>query len=138
MTVPSPEDSQPQEESPLYYISFERIAELKRSAVTLLAERRGPMVPSRMKADHELDDPQELLEEIADYSATEEDFINSNMSIQEIVFRTLLARRNQPTTLIDLHYELTERWSTPLRPISVSRRNLQRILDSDTYYGFAR
>ncbi len=138
MTVPSPEDSQLQEESPLYYISFERIAELKRSAVTLLAERRGPMVPSRMKADHELDDPQELLEEIADYSATEEDFINSNMSIQEIVFRTLLARRNQPTTLTELHYELTERWSTPLRPISVSQRNLQRILDSDTYYGFAR
>lgn len=138
MTVPSPEDSPLQEESPLYYISFARLAELQRSAVTLLAERRGPMVPSRMQADHELDDPQELLEEIATYSAAEEDFINSNMPIQEIVFRTLLARRNRPTTLADLHYELTERWSTPVRPISVSPRSLQRILDSDIYYGFAR
>ena len=138
MTIPNPEAPQAQEESPLYYISFERIGELNRSAVTLLAERRGPMVPSRLRADHELDNPQELLDEIAEYSAAEEDFIHSNMPIQEIVFRTLLTRRNQPIALNELHYELTERWSTPVRPISVTLTSLERILNSDTYYGFAR
>ena len=158
MTVPNPEASQQQEESPrppgristatgenqeeeespLYCISFERIAEMKRSAVTLLAERRGPDAPSRLKADHELDNPQELLDEIADSSGAEENFIHSNMPVQEIIFRMLLTRRNQPTALNELHRELTERWSTPVRPINVTLKNLERILDSDTYYGFAR
>ena len=138
MTIPNPEASQQQEESPLYCISFERIAEMKRSAVTLLAERRGPDAPSRLKANHELDNPQELLDEIADSSGAEENFIHSNMPVQEIVFRMLLTRRNQPTALSELHRELTERWSTPVRPINVTLKNLERILDSDTYYGFAR
>ena len=85
-----------------------------------------------------MDNPQELLDEIADSSGAEENFIHSNMPVQEIVFRMLLTRRNQPTALNELHRELTERWSTPVRPINVTLKNLERILDSDTYYGFAR
>lgn len=60
------------------------------------------------------------------------------MPIQEIVFRTMLARRNEPIPLVELHRALTERWSTPVRPIHVSQKSLGRILDSDDYYGFAR
>ena len=138
MTVPNPESPQQEEEIPLYCVSFDRLEHLNRSAITLLAARRSPMAPSMLKEDHELDNPQELLDEIAQYSADEEDFIDSSMPIQEIVFRTLLARRNEPMSLSDLHYELTERWATPIRPISISLRHLERILDNDDYYGFAR
>lgn len=138
MTVPVPETPQELEETPVYCISFDRLTELNRSAVAVLAARRGPSCPSRLKPDHELNDPQELVEEIAQYSATEDGFIEPDMPIQEIVFRVLLSRKNQPTSLLDLHYELTERWATPIRPINVSASNLRRILDSDTYYGFAR
>ena len=60
------------------------------------------------------------------------------MPIQEIVFRLLLTRRNTPTLLSDLHYELTEKWSTPVRPINITENGLARILNSDTYYGFVR
>jgi hypothetical protein len=60
------------------------------------------------------------------------------MPIQEIVFRILLSRRNAPTPLHELHYELTERWATPMRPINISEAGLGRILDADTYYGFAQ
>ena len=143
MTSPEPETPEQSEETAqpeearLYRISFERLAELKRSAVLLLAERRPPSCPSLQKPDQELSDPQELLDEIAQYSGDEEGFIHINMTIQEILFRTLLARRNQPTTLHDLHYELTERWSTPIRPISVTEDGLRRILEADGYYGFA-
>ena len=138
MTTPNPDAPPQAEETPLYYISFERLDELNRSAVTLLAARRTPMSPSLLREDHELDDPQELLDEIAEFGGDEEDFIHSNMPIQEIVFRTLLARRNEPMSLADLHYDLTEKWSTPVRPIHVSPRNLERILDGDDYYGFAK
>lgn len=144
MTIPTPEAAQELEteqgETPPYYcISFDRLEqELNRSAVTLLAERRGRSAPSLLQDDHELDDPQELLEEIAEFSAQETDFINSYMPVQEILFRTLLARRNSPMSLDELCHELTERWSTPDRPINITPGNLQRILDNDAYYGFAR
>jgi len=132
----SEETAQP-EESLLYRISFERLAELKRSAVLLLSERRMPSCPSLQSPDQELSDPQDLVDEIAQYCGEEEGFIHINMAIQEIVFRTLLARRNRPTSLHDLHYELTERWSTPIRPINVTEDGLRRILEADYYYGFA-
>lgn len=144
MTLPTPEETleteaEQEEETPLYYrISFDRLAELERDAVTLLAARRGPSSPSLVQADHELDDPQALLEEIAEFTAPEEDFIHSNLPVQEILFRTLLARRNEPMALDDLCHELTERWSAPDRPINLTPQSLQRILDSDHYYGFAR
>ncbi|HZA21316.1 MAG TPA: hypothetical protein VFA32_01705, partial [Dehalococcoidia bacterium] len=138
MTTRAAESSPENGESPLYYISFERLDELHRSAVAVLAARRGPSSPSRLKPDNELSDPQELVDEIAEHDAREQDFIHPNMPIQEIVFRILLARRNQPTQLSDLHYELTEKWATPIRPINVTAAGLRRVLDSDTYYGFAQ
>ena len=131
------EESQPEE--PLFYrISFDRLAELNRSAIVLVAERRGPSCPSLSKPIQELTNPRQLVDEIAKYSAEDEGFIRTSMGIQEIVFRTLLARRNQPTSLADLHYELTERWSTPIRPINITEKGLRRIMEGDDFYGFAR
>jgi hypothetical protein len=138
MTIRRPESSPENGDSPLYYISFERLDELHRSAVAVLAARRGPSSPSRLKPDNELNDPQELVDEIAEHDAKDQDFIHPGMPIQEIVFRILLARRNQPTKLHDLHYELTEKWATPIRPINVTEIGLRRILDRDTYYGFTQ
>ena len=126
------------EEVPIYHVSFERLAQLKRSAVALIAERRLPSCPSMQTPNHELSDPQKLVEEIARFCAGEEGYIRNNMGIQEIMFRTLLAHRNEPMSLHELHYELTERWSTPIRPINVSEEGLIRILEADDYYGFAR
>ena len=154
MTTLEPETSEPLEElqsaevveptePPLppkppaqYQISFERLAQLKRSPVTLVADRRPASSPSRQKPDHELTDAKKLVDEIAKFSKGEENFIRTEMPIQEIVFRILLTRRNKPTLLSDLHYELTEKWATPVRPINLSEEALVRILDADTYYGF--
>ena len=135
-TVDQPDETPEPEEEPSYQISFERLAALHRSAIVLLAYRRVPTCPSLQKPDHELNDPQALLNEIADHCGDHEGFIRNNMGIQEIAFRTLLARRNQPTPLSDLHYELTERWSTPIRPINITLEGLRRILEGDDHYGF--
>ena len=136
MTTPDPEAPEQQEEPAIYNVSFDRLAKLKRSAVMLVAERRVPSCPSHVKADHELTDPQQLVNEIAKHCVNEESFIRTEMPIQEIVFRILLSRRNAPTPLHDLHHELTERWATPMRPINISEEGLRKILDADTYYGF--
>mgnify|MGYP001157326451 CR=1 FL=1 len=128
------------EEAPeplLFSINFARLAELNRSAIMLLAARRVPTCPSLDLPDSELTDPQKLVSEIADHFEDSDGFITSEMTIQEILFRTLLTRRNAPTLLSDLHHELTERWSTPVRPINVTENGLRIILESDNYYGFA-
>ena len=138
MTEPQVDSEEQIEEEYFYIISFDRLEKLNRSALQLVAERRGPSYPSRDKPDHELTNVQALIDEIAEHYTEDEDFIRTEMPIQEIVFRILLTRRNQPTPLRDLHYELTERWATPVRPINVSELGLRRILDADTHYGFAR
>lgn len=137
MTIPESDVSPETQKSSLYHISLERLSELGRSPVYVLAERRGPGAPSRVQAENELD-PKKLIDEIAEYSADDQDFIRSDMPLQEIVFRILLSRRNEPTSLRDLHFEVTEKWSTPIRPINITERGLERILDGDTYYGFER
>ena len=136
-TAPRAKKTPQAEESPMYQVSFDRLAELKRSAVQLIAARRPQSCPSRSKPDHELSDPQKLVIEIADHCADEEGFIRSDLPVQEMIFRVLLTRSNEPTTLRDLHYEVTERWSTPIRPIILTEQGLARILDADTYYGFS-
>ena len=143
MTNPEAQTNNPGEEvdevpEPLLFnISFTRLAELKRSAIMLVAARRVPTCPSLDLPDSQLTDPQKLVNEIADHFEDSGGFITSEMTIQEILFRTLLSRRNAPTLLSDLHYELTERWSTPVRPINVTEDGLRIILQSDNYYGFA-
>ena len=143
MTSPEAQTENPDEEvvevpEPLLFnISFTRLVELNRSATMLVAARRPPTCPSLDLPDIELTDPQKLVDEIADHFEDSDGFITSAMTIQEILFRTLLSRRNAPTLLSDLHYELTERWSTPVRPINVTEDGLRIILQSDNYYGFA-
>lgn len=144
MTSPEAQTDNPEQEvvevpEPLLFnISFARLAELKRSAIMLVAARRVPTCPSLDLPDIDLTDPQKLVNEIADHFEDSDGFITSEMTIQEILFRTLLARRNAPTLLSDLHYELTERWSTPVRPINITEDGLRVVLQSDNYYGFAR
>ena len=111
---------------------------LRRSSVALIAERRVESCPSMLTPLNEMDDPQALIEEIAEHCRDDEAFIHSNMAIQEIVFRTLLANANRPMSLEALHHELTERWSTPLRPITLTAESLENVLDADDYYGFSR
>lgn len=133
---PEPEPEPP--EPPKYFVSFQRLEELNRSAVTLVAARRVESCPSMSKPLHELKDAKALITEIARHYKDDEDYIRSDMPLMEIVFRILLSRRNEPTSLTDLHYELTERWATPVRPINVTEAGLQRVLDGDSYYGFAQ
>ena len=86
----------------------------------------------------EMGDVKGLIREIAQNYKNDANFIRSDMPVQEIIFRTLLARGNRPMSLTDLHYELTERWASPIRPIVITEERLLRVLDNDTYYGFAR
>ena len=133
-----PEEETEPEEIPRFEVSFTRLEELERSPIPIIAGRWTANSPSRAKPVSEMPDAKALVREIAKNHNDDPDYIRSDMPIQEIVFRTLLAGGNKPILLTDLHHELTERWATPIRPIVISQDRLLRILDSDTYYGFVR
>jgi hypothetical protein len=122
--------------SGLYHVSLARLEQLHRSAVHLIAGRLNEACPSYDKPLNELV-AGDLIREIREFHADGDDFIRYDMPIKEIVFRTLLASGNQPVTLSDIHHELTGRWSNALRPISIEESLLRRVLETDTYYGFA-
>ncbi len=142
MTTPDPQtdmvDEQPEPENPMFLISVDRLKQLDRSPVHLVAGRLASTSPSKSKPIKEMGDVKGLIREIAQNYKNDPNFIRSDMPMQEIIFRTLLARGNRPMSLSDLHYELTERWATPIRPIVITEERLLRILDSDSYYGFSR
>ena len=123
--------------SGLYHISIARLERSNRSAVHLIAGRLTEDCPSYGRPPQELN-AVELMGEIKEFHGDTEDFIRSDMPIKEIAFRTLLTRGNEPLALGELHRELTGRWSNPLRPISIEQSLLARVLETDTYYGFAQ
>lgn len=119
-----------------YHISLERLSELNRSPAPLLLTRLNTACPSYGKTPANAPDPVRLMAEIRRHCKDDADFITQSMPLQEIVFRTLLLHGAEPMTLGQLHQELTERWSSLLRPISVTVSGLARILDTDQFYGF--
>lgn len=131
-------EEQPVNDNPTFLISVDRLDQLERSPVHLVAGRLSSTSPSKTKPIGKMGSVKGLIREIAQNYKNDPNFIRSDMPIQEIIFRTLLARGNRPMSLSDLHYELTERWATPIRPIIITEERLLRILDNDTYYGFAR
>ena len=124
-------------ESLEYRFSLERLGELNRSPAPLLLARLNTACPSYGKTPADIDDAAVLIEEIRGHCADDDNFIRNSLPLQEIVFRTLLLNGGEPMTLGELHREVTERWSTPIRAITVTVAGLARILDSDSFYGFA-
>ena len=122
---------------PEYRFSLERLAELNRSPAPLLLARLNSACPSFGKTAADIGQPEDLIDEIRAHCSDDDDFIRSAMPLQEIVFRTLLLNGGEPIALADLHSELIERWSSPIRPITVTVNGLARVLDSDVFYGFA-
>ncbi len=140
MTIAGPETSgapeKPFASNRRYHISLPRLEQLNRSALHLLYTRLNEACPSYGQPSNGLE-PATLIREIREFYADVGDFIRPDMPIQEILFRMLLARGNEPLTLVQLHHELTDTWSSALRPISIDEERLQRVLEADTYYGFA-
>ena len=120
-----------------YRFSLERLEELSRSPAPLLLARLNAACPSFGKAPADITDPAGLVGEISAHCAADDSFITPYLPLQEIVFRTLLLQGGEPMTLANLHEELTQRWSSPIRPITVTLTGLARVLDSDVFYGFA-
>ena len=139
MTIVGPETAgAPEDNTPVnsrYHISLPRLEQLNRSAVHLIAARLTEACPSHGQPVTGLN-AETLIREIRQFHDDTPDFIRADMPIQEIIFRILLARGNDPMTLIALHRELTEQWSGAFRPISIDIQRLRRVLNADSYYGF--
>ncbi len=125
------------EEGSYYVIDPARGRDLNRSLVTMFSARRCPSCQARLKADLVKLTEEEHIEGIVECCSTQEEFVRPDMPMQEIIFRSVLSEGNQPVSLEQLHYLVTERWYTPNNPRNISVGGLKRVLDSDMYYGFS-
>ena len=133
--VLSPEQEDTPEVDPSYVIDPSRTDNLHRSLAALLASRRCSDCQERLQGQGEVS-IEEHISQIGECCSKQEGFIRPEMPMQEIIFRTLLARGNKPAALSHIHYEVTETWYTPMNPRNVSIPNVRRVLDNDNYYGF--
>ena len=142
MTLPenalSQEPNAAPEADPSYVVDPSKADALNRSLAVLLASRRCADCLEQLEGQGGNMSAEEHIRHIAECCSQQEGFIQPEMPMQEIVFRTLLAGGNKPATLSYLHNEVTETWYTPMNPRSLSVDNVKRVLDGDNYYGFAR
>ncbi len=101
LATEEPVEEPPERENPLFLISADRLNQLERSPVHLVAGRLTAESPSKSKAIGELGDVKSLIREISQNYKNDSNFIRSDMPVQEILFRTLLARNNRPMSLTD-------------------------------------
>ena len=99
MTIAGPETAGAPAEEPYvrgrrFHISMTRLEQLDRSAVHLFHSRLTGNCPSFGLPLAGLN-PADLLREIREFHADSEDFIRTDMPIQEILFRSILARGNE-------------------------------------------
>ena len=118
-----------------YVIDPKKAEEQGRSLEALLLSRRCPSCKDRIEEGGSLPPVKEQIKEIAKCCANAEGFLRPGMPLREIVFRLLLKGGNQPVSLKDLHYALTEELARPTHPMNISIEALKRILAGDQYYG---
>jgi len=138
------EEDPPAEEAPPvevippdYFIDSARVQELNRSLVAILLSRRCPSCRAKLEGQTEIIPADKQIREMVKCCVKKEGFIRPEMPLQEIMFRTILASRNKPVSLEDLHDAVTERWYSSINPRSISIEGLKKVLDEDNYYGFA-
>ena len=108
----------------------------RRSLEVMLLERRCYLCQSRYEEAEELPSAEEHLRAMAECCAQQPGFIVPEMPMLEIVFRSLIQRGNEPTSLQALHDTLTDDFATPLNPRAISLDVLHRIIAIDDFYGF--
>ncbi len=126
------------EGDPSYVVDSSKVDALNRSLAVLLASRRCADCREQLEAQGGNVPAEEHIRHIEKCCSKQEGFIQPEMPMQEIVFRTLLAGGNKPAALSYLHNEVTETWYTPMNPRNISLDNVRRVLEGDSYYGFAQ
>ena len=123
-----------------FAIDPDRLADRGRSLQLLLLHRRcatcwGTLIqePGQglgIEAD-------EHLERIANHCSRLPEFIQSDMTVMEAVFRVLLSNDREPMTAQAIYDTLRKRWSNPTNPRTPPPEKLYRMLMVDTFYGIA-
>ena len=142
MITPIPEiEEQPEYLLTNFKVDLEKLAAMNRSFESLLLDRRcascwGEMFQEPGQGTHIK--ASEHLKKIATHCSNTTNFIQSDFTVMEAVFRILTSNRNKPAALKSIYENLRKRWSDPTNPRTPSVDKLYRMLLSDTFYGISQ
>jgi len=114
-----------------YCIDLSWYQEQDRSFVLLATSRLCPL--SQKKKLPKTDSA--IFNTMKQCCAKSEDFINPELPLAECIFRLFLANGNKPLSLQQIQARLQQRLSDISGSRDLSIQKLQRILDSDRFYG---
>jgi len=122
--------------SPSYVVDPARCADFGRSIEDMLLARRCPKCQEEAVNGASLREVDVQVQGIVECCSKQDGYIQSEMPLQEIAFRVILSRGNNPVGLAELHDVVAERWATPTSPKNISPEGMRRILNRDRYYCF--
>ena len=136
----TPAGSTEERQEPSYYIDIARIEAQGRSSEVLVGDRRcdsckalPPKKPPKGKKATPV--PQQYMACIRTHCGQQPDYLSSEMPVLETSFRLMMAAKEQPVPLGDLHQRLSDLWINSPLPRHITREALARVLAHDTYYG---
>lgn len=118
-----------EETPPAYRIDEDWYERNRRSLDDMIAARTAGATTSKRR--------RKSVPSMADLAKIE-GFVNPNLPVREAVFRLLLVYQNKPLDVEQLSQYLTDCGIGIMDARLIQPKALQRILDSDDYYGIAR
>ncbi|MDO8491492.1 MAG: hypothetical protein Q7T04_05710 [Dehalococcoidia bacterium] len=126
-----------QETRATYMIDPQWFEEHSRSLASLLAGRLCYNCKTKLE-DNADATAEDLFSSMKECCAQAEQFLESGLPLQEAVFRLLLKEGNRPMDLEEIYSKIRD-WLMANRDNRlVSTEIMERILQSDRYYGFRR
>ena len=121
--------------APRYVVSSEVAVARGRSLALLMATRRCYTCQQADEEEPSLSSDADLfLERIVEHCGQTSDYLLPDIPLKEAIFRTILARRNEPTTPEEISQLFSEQWAMAPYPREVSPGVIQRLLDHSESY----
>ena len=79
----------------------------------------------------------EFMKIISEKCSKNDQYVLPGTAISEAIFRILIANQNQPMSILDIHSQLANLWSSVIYLKNLSETVVIRIMEGDNQYGFS-
>ena len=79
----------------------------------------------------------EFMKIISEKCSKNDQYVLPGTAISEAIFRILIANQNRPMSILDIHSQLANLWSSVIYLKNLSETVVIRVMEGDNQYGFS-